>query len=200
MCAFLYVAFKDNLEAFDVLIGGGAFIHTVRVCDNPDLCCNSSTPNVPLVMVHGIGGAIPTFYKNYQLLAIDRCVYGIDMPGFGLSKRVEFPNEPEACEKKMVDMIDQWREVMKINKMILLGHSFGGYVTAAYALRHHEHVQHLVLLDPWGVFSKEEDRCKRKQNMLEKVSRSVCKHLRVDPFEKFASFGTMLSNYIGTAN
>ena len=198
MCAIyvLYVAFAEKMKAFDVLIGGGAFIHTVRVCDNPDLCCNSLSPNVPLVMVHGIGGAIPAFYKNYQLLAIDRCVYGIDMPGFGLSKRVEFPNDPEACEKKMVDMIDQWREEMKINKMILLGHSFGGYVSAAYALHHHEHVQHLVLLDPWGIFSKEEeDSCKRTQKIPEMAASRICKLLKVDPFKKFASFGTMVSDY-----
>lgn len=50
-----------------------------------------------------------------------------------------------------MDALQQWREHMGLSRMVLVGHSLGGYIAATYALRHPEHVQHLVLVCPAGV-------------------------------------------------
>lgn len=44
----------------------------------------------------------------------------------------------------------------KLDTFILLGHSFGGYIAAKYALKHPENVQHLILVGPAG-FTSETD-------------------------------------------
>ena len=44
---------------------------------------------------------------------------------------------------------------MGIDKMVLVGHSMGGYLAAAYALKYPEHIKHLILVCPAGIVRTE---------------------------------------------
>ncbi len=85
----------------------------------------------------------------------------IDLAGFGRSSRCSFNSDPALAEFQYVSALEKWREQVGLKKMILLGHSFGGYLSAAYALRHPNNVQHLILADPWGFLEKPVDLVQR---------------------------------------
>ncbi|KAJ1651101.1 hypothetical protein IWQ61_008252 [Dispira simplex] len=152
-------------------IGDGRFIRTLRV-DQPTAEKNQALP--PLVMTHGFGTGLGIFYRNYAPLAqsTGRQIYGLDWLGMGLSARPsklpwlrrvanvaappeELPEETtqlvRETEDYFVESLERWRKKMGINKMVLLGHSFGGYMSALYALRYPEHVDRLILVSPMGV-------------------------------------------------
>lgn len=49
-----------------------------------------------------------------------------------------------------VQSIEEWRRQLRLEQFILLGHSFGGYVSSLYTMVHPDRVLYLILDDPWG--------------------------------------------------
>ncbi|XP_010271460.1 PREDICTED: probable 1-acylglycerol-3-phosphate O-acyltransferase [Nelumbo nucifera] len=125
------------------------FINTVTF-DSKDECPT-------LVMVHGYGASQGFFFRNFDALASHFRIIAIDQLGWGGSSRPGFTcKSTEETEAWFIDSFEEWRKAKNLSNFILLGHSFGGYVAAKYALKHPEHVKHLVLIGPAG-FSSESD-------------------------------------------
>lgn len=108
-----------------------------------------SRPTV--VCLHGLGGSASSWVPNLDALAEHYTVHAVDLPGFAASSRPVFgTRDPAELETRIVAALEAWRVAHGLERFVIMGHSFGGYLAAAYALRHPQHVAHLVLVDPWG--------------------------------------------------
>ncbi|CAG8502699.1 2798_t:CDS:2 [Ambispora gerdemannii] len=122
---------------------------------------NQSSKNLKhLVMCHGFGAGLGFFYRNYHGLSQvpGWRIYSIDWLGMGRSSRPRFniianslDESVEQAENFFVDSLEKWREIHKIEKMTLLGHSLGGYFSAVYALKYPKRVERLLLVSPVGI-------------------------------------------------
>lgn len=111
---------------------------------------NTQSKNVPIVLIAGFGAGIAFFAMNLEDLATDHPVYAIDTLGFARSSRPTFSNDAQEIEAQFVDSIEKWRAAVGIERMVLLGHSFGGFLASSYTMKYPERVEHLIPVDPWG--------------------------------------------------
>lgn len=104
----------------------------------------------PIVLLHGMGAGVAFWVLNLDSLATHRPVFAMDILGFGRSSRPKFSTDAMVAEQQLVRSIEEWRREMKINNMILLGHSMGGFLATSYTMSYPDRVKHLILADPWG--------------------------------------------------
>lgn len=162
-----------DIRAFDTMIprscipslkpstkeGDELVIHAVQVQTKTDQASDGhgETSDFPLVALHGYYNGAAYYYRNLLGLAsYFQNVYSLDCLGWGLSSRPKYSNlkrgnSVESAEEWFVESLEGWREANKIERMVLLGHSFGGYMSVAYAERYPHRVERLLLLSPVGV-------------------------------------------------
>lgn len=113
-----------------------------------------------LVMLHGYGAGLGFFYKNFEPLSRLKGwqLHALDMLGMGRSTRPSFKIKAKdredairEAEAWFVDALEEWRVKRKIDRFTLLGHSLGGYMAVAYALKYPGHLNKLILASPVGI-------------------------------------------------
>ena len=93
-------------------------------------------PGPPLVLLHGFGGGVALWIQNFDSLAGCGPVYALDLLGFGRSSRPQFSGDPREAEEQFVQALEEWRQRVGLEDMVLLGHNLGGYLATAYTLKH----------------------------------------------------------------
>jgi proline iminopeptidase len=98
----------------------------------------------PLMIVHGGPGATHDYFLPYLLpLARHNRLIFIDERGSGKSQKLEDPKGYTV--ENMVEDVEAVRQGLHLGKISLLGHSYGGVLAQAYALKYQQNLSHLIL-------------------------------------------------------
>jgi proline-specific peptidase len=98
----------------------------------------------PLLILHGGPGASHDYFLPHLLpLARRHRLVFIDERGSGRSERLENPQTYTV--ETMVEDTEAVRQALGLDRVALLGHSFGGVLAQAYAFKYQAHLTHLLL-------------------------------------------------------
>src|SRR5437763_14815148 len=98
----------------------------------------------PLMVVHGGPGASHDYFLPYLLpLARTNRVIFIDERGSGRSQKLQ--DVSKYSVENMVEDVEAVRQALGLGEINLLGHSYGGVLAQAYALKYQKHLTHLIL-------------------------------------------------------
>lgn len=103
-----------------------------------------------VILLHGWGASIESFRPVIQNLASKCCVYAIDMPGFGSSQKPPV----DYCVENYSEIVYKFIEELKLENVILVGHSFGGRVIIKLVGKLGYKPKKIILVDSAGIKPK----------------------------------------------
>ncbi len=107
-----------------------------------------TAPGAPLLFINGGPGFDHSFHHLspvWEQLAASRRVVFFDQPGTGQSWPVGPQDSVSLAE--IIDSMEAIRKALDAPRLILIGHSWGGYVAMTYALRYPANVEAMILVD-----------------------------------------------------
>jgi len=137
----------------------------------------------PLLIVHGGPGASHDYFLPYLLpLARTNRLIFIDERGSGRSQKLE--DSSAYTVENMVEDVEAVRQILDLKKINLLGHSYGGVLAQAYALKYPENLSHLILCSTFHSTSK-------MNEVFKKIKAKMAPELlaRIEKMEKEGLYG-----------
>ena len=97
----------------------------------------------PLIIIPGGPGGAHPGYRAFDSLAKDNQIIYFD--AFGRGKSDTAKDVKEYTLARDIEDIEGLRKALHLDKLNVLGHSYGGVVAQGYALKYPGHVNHLIL-------------------------------------------------------
>lgn len=98
-----------------------------------------------VLLVHGYGASWASYRPVVSELSTAFRVLAVDLPGFGGSERLEGDYSPDAMADALVKILD----AKGVRRAHVIGHSWGGSVVLAFALRHPDRLGKLGVISGW---------------------------------------------------
>lgn len=102
---------------------------------------------VPVVLLHGSPGNRTDLADAVRALGENREVFSVDLPGFGASTRDLPDHSFEAAASYVAGMLD----TLDVDRVDLVGYSWGGAAAIVVAARHPDRVRSLTLVSSLGI-------------------------------------------------
>lgn len=107
----------------------------------------STSGSVPVVLIHGLNNSLLTWKRIAPILARDRTVLMLDLPGHGQSARPDAGYELDWYAR----VIAQWLARLGVEQADVVGHSFGGGIAQTMLLYCRNRIRRLVLVAAGGL-------------------------------------------------
>jgi len=105
----------------------------------------------PIIIVPGGPGGAHVGYRDFDPLTEKRHQI-IYFDAFGRGKSDTAKNVAEYTLERDIDDIEGLRKALNLDKVTVLGHSYGGVVAQGYGLKYPGHLSHLILADTFHSF------------------------------------------------
>lgn len=102
---------------------------------------------VPAMLLHGFGGDLDNWQLNQPVLAKDRAVYALDLPGHGESTKEIGSGDLASLSAPIIRFMD----ALDLTRVHLVGHSLGGGVALQIAATMPARLASLSLIAPIGL-------------------------------------------------
>ncbi|MFQ5612841.1 MAG: acetoin dehydrogenase dihydrolipoyllysine-residue acetyltransferase subunit [Anaerolineae bacterium] len=103
--------------------------------------------DLPLVLVHGLGGSTMLWQANITALATAQRVFALNLPGHGLSDKPPANYDVAFFSETLAAFLD----ALGLQRVALTGHSLGGHICLRLTLEQPDRVARLVLVDSGGL-------------------------------------------------
>lgn len=123
-------------------------VHTPAVDLGYETFGDTSSGSLPVIAVNGGPGLSHAYMLQndmWQKIAAQRYVVFYDQRGTGASKRLQ-PGAPQSMDAQVADL-EAVRSELSLDRVALVGDSYGGLLVMAYAAAYPKHVAKLVLSD-----------------------------------------------------
>jgi len=110
-------------------------------------CLEMGAGGVPVLLLHGFGGDLNTWMFNQPALWGDRRTLALELPGHGLSSK----DVGSGDLAFFTEIIEAALMVLAVERAHVVGHSMGGALALALAVRRPERIAALSLLAPAGL-------------------------------------------------
>ena len=125
-------------------------VHSIKIGEF-DIHYATAGNGPPLLLIHGLNIGWGNWYANIAALSKYFTVYALDLPGCGLSTKINFYSSH--LEKDFVDIVDQFINKLHLKNVSIIGHSFCGWIAMKLVLKNKTDIQKIILVDPIGFSS-----------------------------------------------